>query len=156
MGKEIGRFSKLIIKNLTSTIKKTVLLSLAAHTSYGSTSKQTYISSELDNKDIFPNKNKNNTRNTEDIHSCVTPRKQNYSVHATSKITHLTLLNSILHIASVKLYTTTKLPLTGKKYLCFLIDKKYLRLPSVSSNTHRQYLSISIGLFNRDNVVWIS
>ena len=35
-------------------------------------------------------------------------------------------LNDTLHHTYVKLNTTTKLPLTGKKYLCFLINKQII------------------------------
>ena len=151
MGKEIGRFFKYNQSKLyTPKIKEPVLLSSASHTSSESNSTQTSISSQLDNKEITTNKNKNNTSNTYDIHSCVTPRKQNYSVQATSTTTNLTSLNATLYLTSVKLHRTTKLSLTGKKYLCFLINKKNLRMPSVSSNTHIQYLSIETGIFYCD------
>ena len=137
------------LKLLTSTINKPVLPSSVAHTSSASNLTQTPISSQLDNRDITTNQNKNNISNTDDIQSCVTPKK-NYSVQATSTSPHLTPLNATLHIKSVKLHRTTKLNLTGKTYLFFLINKKNTRLPSVSSNTHSQYLSISTGLFYRD------
>ena len=42
-------------------------------------------------------------KNKNDIHSCVTPRKQNYSVQATSTTTCLTPLNATLPIAPVEL-----------------------------------------------------
>ena len=72
------------------------------------------------------NQNKNNTSNTDYIHSCVTPRKQNYSVHATSTTTHLKSLNATLYLTSVKLHTKTKSTLTSKKYLCLLINKNII------------------------------
>ena len=56
----------------TSTLKKPVLLSSADHTSPASNSTRIPISYQLDNKDITTNKKKNNTSNTDDIHSCVT------------------------------------------------------------------------------------
>ena len=84
MGKEIGRYFKYNrSKTSNKTLKKPVLSSSAAHTSSASNSTGTSISSQIDNKDIFTNQNKNNTSNTDDIHSCVTPQKQNYSVQAT-------------------------------------------------------------------------
>ena len=55
----------------TPTIKKPVLSSSAAHISSTSNLTQTSLSSQLDNKDITTNQNKNNTSNTDDIHSCV-------------------------------------------------------------------------------------
>ena len=125
MGKEIGRsFKYNRSKILTSTLKEPVLLYSAADTSSGSNLTQTSISSQLDNKYITTNQNKNNTSNTGDIHSCVTSRKQNYSVQSTSTTTHLTPLNATLHIAYVKLHKTTKLSSLVKKHLCFLINKK--------------------------------
>ena len=70
MGKEIGRFA----------IKKAVILSLDAHTSSAINLVQTSISSQLVDLEITTNQNKNKTSNTDDIHSCVTPIKQNHSV----------------------------------------------------------------------------
>ena len=64
----------------TPTLKNPVLLFSASHTSSASNLTRTYISSQLDNKEITTNQNKNNTSNTDDIHSCVTPQKKNYSV----------------------------------------------------------------------------
>ena len=101
--------------------KKPVLSSLAAHTSSASNLTRLSISSQLDNKYITTNQNNNNTPSIYDIHSCVTQRKQNYSIQATSKTTNLMPFIATLYITSVKLHTTTKLTLTDKKYLCFLI-----------------------------------
>ena len=83
MGKEIGRFSKIFYSKLsTSTLKKPVISYSAAHTSSASKLTGTFISSQLDNKDITTNQNKNNTSNTDDIHSCVTPQnKLQFSGH---------------------------------------------------------------------------
>ena len=108
----------------TQTPNKPVLSSSTSHTSSASNLTRTSTSYQIDNKDITTNQNKNNTSNTDDIHSCVTPHKQNYSVQATPTTTNLMPLNAILHISFVKLHTITKLPLTGKKYLSFLINKK--------------------------------
>ena len=120
MGKEIGHFSKIIdLKLSTSTLKKPVLSSSAAHTSFASNSTRATISSKLDNKDITTNKNKNNTLNTDDIHSFVTPREQKYSAQATSTTTYLTPLNATLHLTFIKLHTTTILRLTGKNSCVF-------------------------------------
>ena len=84
---------------------------------------RTNISSQIDNKYINTNQSKNNTSNTDDNYSCITPQKY-HSGQASSKTTHLTPLNATLYLTSVNLHTTTKLPLTGKKYLCFMINKK--------------------------------
>ena len=77
MGKEIGHSFRYNLSKLsTPTLKKHVLSYLAAHTSSASNSTQTFISSQLDNKDITTNQNKKNISNTDDIHSCVTPQKK--------------------------------------------------------------------------------
>ena len=125
MGKEIGHFYKNNRLELsTLTLKEAVLSSSASHTSSASNSTRTYISSRLNNKHITTNQNKNNISNTYDIHSCVTQRKQNYSVQATSKTTYLMPLNATFPIEYVKLHTTTELPPAGKEYLCFQINSK--------------------------------
>ena len=78
MGKEIGRsFKYNLLKIFTPTLNNSVLSSSAAHTSYTSNLTHTFISSQLDNEEITTNKNKKDTSNTDDIHSCVTPQKQN-------------------------------------------------------------------------------
>ena len=70
MGKEIGSCFKYNQSKIsTPTLKKPVLSFSAAHTSYVSNSTQTSISSQLDNKYSIKNQNKNNTSNTDDIHS---------------------------------------------------------------------------------------
>ena len=126
MGKEIGHSYKYYRSKLsTPTLKKPVLSSSAAHTSSASNSTPTSISYQLDNKDIATNQNNNNTSNTYDIQSCVTPRKQNYSVQATSTPPSLTPLKNTLTIAPVELHKTEKLPPAGKEYLCFHINSKY-------------------------------
>ena len=107
MGKEIGCSFKYNRSRIsTPTLKKSVLSSSAAHASSASNSTRTSISSQLDNKDIFTNQNKNNTSNKDDIHSCVTPRKQNYSIQATYTTPCLKPLNTTLHIAPVELHKT--------------------------------------------------
>ena len=70
MGKEIGRSYKYNRSKLsTPTLKKPVLSSSAAHTSSAINLTQTFISSQLDNKDITTDQNKNNTSNTDKKHS---------------------------------------------------------------------------------------
>ena len=104
------------------TLKKAFLSYSSSHTSSEINSTQTSIFSRLDNKHITTNQNKNNISNTDNIHSCVTPQKQNYNVQATCTTTNLTPLNAALHILSVKLQTTTELPPAGKEYFCFQIN----------------------------------
>ena len=52
--------------------------------------------------------------NTDDIHSCITPRKQNISVQATSTPPRLTPLITTLPLLPVELPKTTQLPPLGK------------------------------------------
>ena len=106
MGKEICCSYKYNqSKRSTPKFKKPVLSSSAAHSSSASNLTQTFISSQLYNKDITKNQNKNNTSNTNEIHSCVTPQEQNYSVQATSTTTRLIPLNTTLPIAPIELHT---------------------------------------------------
>ena len=56
---------------------------------------QEYLSDQLEHKDSTAIKNTSEISNTDDIHSCVTPRKQNISVHATYTPPCLTLATSI-------------------------------------------------------------
>ena len=105
----------------TPTLKKPVLTYSAAHTSSASNSTQTYISSQLDNKDITTNQKKINTSNKNDIKSCVT-QKTIYSVQSTSTPPRLTPLNTTLPIAPVELHQ--KKISAGKEYLCFQINSK--------------------------------
>ena len=102
MGREIGRSYKYNrSKIFTPSLKKLVLSSSAAHTLSAGNSTPTSISPQLDNKENTTNQIKNNTSNTDEIHSCVTSRKQNYSVQATSTPPRLTSLNTTLTIAHV-------------------------------------------------------
>ena len=120
MGKDIGRLYKNNQSKIpTPTIKKPGLSSSDSHASSASNYTQTCISSRLDNKHITTNQNKNKISNTDDIQSCVTPQKQNYSVQATYAPTHLTPLNATMPIPYFKLHKTTKLPPAGKEYFCF-------------------------------------
>ena len=83
------------------------------------------ISSQLENEDSTAIQNTSDVSNTDDIHSCVTPQKQNYSLQATSTPPCLTLLNTTLHIVPVELHIINKLPPVGKEYFCFQINSKY-------------------------------
>ena len=77
-------------------------------------------------KTLLKIKTKDNISNTDDIHLCVTSRNQNYSVQATYITTNFTPFNATLYLTSIKLHTTTKLPLTGKEHFCFLINKNII------------------------------
>ena len=78
MVKDIGHIYKYNQpKQSIPTFKKPVLSSSAANASSASNSIRTFISYQLHTKNITTNQNKNNASNTYDIHSCVTPKKQN-------------------------------------------------------------------------------
>ena len=102
MVKDIGHSFKYNRSKIsTPTLRETVLLSSAAHASSANNSTRTSISYQLDNKLINTNQNKNNTSNTYDIHSCVTPGGGKYIVQDTSTPTRLTPLNTTLPISPV-------------------------------------------------------
>ena len=108
----------------TPTLNKSVLSSSSSHTSSESNLTRASISYQLDNKDITKNQNNNNTSNKYYIHSCVTPRKQNYSIQATQKPPCLTPLNTTLTIAHVELHKTKQLPPDGKEYFCLHLNSE--------------------------------
>ena len=102
MGKEIGRYFKYSrSKIFIPTPKKPVLSSSAHHTSYTIYSAQMILSYQLENKDSTSIQNTSDISNTYDIHSCVTPQKQNISVQATSTPPRLTPLITTLPIGPV-------------------------------------------------------
>ena len=85
MGKEIGRSCKYYWSKIsTPTLKKPVSSSSANHTSYTTNATPTIMSHQLQHKDSTSIQNTVDISNIDDIHSCVTPRKHNISVHATS------------------------------------------------------------------------
>ena len=107
MGKDIGcsyNYNQLKISILT--LKKYVLSSSANHISGTTSLSQTIISSQLENKDSTAIQNTSDISNIDDIHSCVTPRK-NYSVQSTSTLPSLTPLITTLPLAPVELTKTT-------------------------------------------------
>ena len=83
------------------------------------------MSHQLQHKDSTSIQNTVNTSNTYDIHSRVTPRKQNISVKDTSTPPRLTPLITTLPLLTVELPKTTHLPPLGKEYFCFRVDNKY-------------------------------
>ena len=112
------------MKISTTTLKKNIWSYSDSHTSSANNLSQTSISSRLDNKEISTNQHKHFFPSKDDIHSCVTPQKQNYSVHATYKKTHLIPLKATLPIVYIDLHTTNELLPVGKEYLCFHINGK--------------------------------
>ena len=82
MCKEIGRSFKYNRSKIsTPTLKKTILSSSADHTSYTSNLKPTIISSKHENENINTIQNTTDISNKDDIHSCVTPKKNQCSGH---------------------------------------------------------------------------
>ena len=75
------------------------------------------MSYQLQHKDSTSIQNTVDISNIDDIHSCVTPRKQNIRVKATSTPPRLTPLINNLPILPVELPKTTQLPPLGKEYL---------------------------------------
>ena len=72
MGKEIGSsFKYNWSKRSTPTLKEPVISSSSVHTSFAKKLTWTSISSQLDDKDITTNQNKNNISNTDNIQSCI-------------------------------------------------------------------------------------
>ena len=101
-------------KIFTPTLKKPVLSSSVHYTSYTSNLTRTIISSQLENEDSTSIQNTSEISNTDYTHSCVTPRKHNISVQATSSPPRLTPSITTLPIAPVALPKTTELPPVGK------------------------------------------
>ena len=107
MSNEIGcsfKYNRSTIS--TPTLKKLVLSSSAHHTSYTTNLTRTIISSQLDNEDSTVIQNTTDILNTDDIHSCVTPQKQNISVQATYTPPRLTQFITNLPLAPVELSKT--------------------------------------------------
>ena len=128
MGKEIGcSFKYSQPKSSSLTLKKPVLSYTANHTSCITISNQPVTSHPCQHKCSASNQDRINISNTDDIHSCVTPKMYNISVQATStppRLTPLITTLPILPILPVELLKTTQLPPLGKEYLCFQVDNK--------------------------------
>ena len=134
MGKKIGRFFKYnILKLSTLTIKKPFLSSSDAHKSSASNLTWTSISSQLDNKDITTNQNKNNTSNIDGIHSCVTPWETilMFSPHLQPLVWSHWTIYYLFHLFS---HTHKKYPLLMKNIFVFVFMVDLLMLPSVSNH----------------------
>ena len=123
--KDIGRVYKHNQpKSSSSTLKKPVLSSSAKHTLCITISNPPITSHPCQHKGSASNQDKVNISNTDDIHSCVTPKRHNISFQATSTPPRLTPLITTLPILPVQLPKTTQLPPLGKEYLCFQVDNK--------------------------------
>ena len=109
MGKEIGIFFKYYrLKSSCPTLKKPVLSSSANHTSCITISNLTITSHPRQHKGSASKKDKVNISNTDDIHSCVTPKRHNISVQATYTPPRLTPLITTLPLLPVELPRTTQ------------------------------------------------
>ena len=115
MGKEIGRSYKYNRpKSSSPTLKKPVLSSSAHHTSCITISNPPIMSHPRQHKGSASNQDKVNISNTDDIHSCVTLKRHNISVQATSTPPRLTPSITTLPILPVELPKTTQLSPLGK------------------------------------------
>ena len=111
MGKDIGRYFKYNQpKSSNPTLKKPILSSSANHTSCITIINPPITSHPHQHKGSASNQYKVNISNIDDIHSCVTPKIHNISVHATSTPPCLTPLITNLPILPVELSKTTQLP----------------------------------------------
>ena len=125
MGKEIGCSYKYYRSKISTPILKKPALSSSAHnTSYTTNSTPNFMCHQLQNKDSTSIQITSDIQNIDDIQSCVTPRKQNISVQATSTPPRLTPLITTLPLLPAELPKTTHLPPLGKEYLCFQVDNK--------------------------------
>ena len=102
MGKEIGHSYKYYRSKISNpTLKKPVLSSSANHISYTTNLTPTIMYHQLQHKDSTSIQNTSDISNTDDIHSFVTPQKQNINVQATSTFPCLTPLITTLPLAPV-------------------------------------------------------
>ena len=157
MGNEIGRsFKYNRPKSSSLTLKKPLLSSTANHTSCITDSNQPVTSQPCQHTGSAPNQDRINISNIDDIHSCVTPKRHNISVPATSTPPRLTPLITTLPILPAELPKTTQLPPLGKEYLCFQVDKKCPRAAQcVESRVLKKVLGsiLSINTFELQCVV---
>ena len=123
-------------KSSSLTLKKPVLSSSANHTSCITISNPPITSHPRQHKGSASNQDKVNISNTDDIHSCVTHKRHNISVQATSTPPRLTPMITTLPLLPVELSKTTQLPPLGKEYLCFRVDKNLLMLLIVSNQDY--------------------
>ena len=115
MGKDIGSsFKYNRPKSSSLTLKKPILSSSTNHTSCITISNPTIASHPRQHKGSASNQDKVNISNTDYIHSCVTPKRYNISVQATSTPPRLTPLITTLPLLPVKIPKTTQLPPLGK------------------------------------------
>ena len=157
MVKDIGHSYKYYRSKIsTSTLKKPILSSPANNTSYTTNLTPTIMSYQLQHKDSTSIQNTSYISNTDDIQSCVTSRKQNISVQATSTTTRLASFITTLPLLPVELPKTTHLPPLGKAYLCFRVDNKSPHAAQcVKSRVLNKAIdsSLSINIFEKQCVV---
>ena len=115
MGKDIGcSYKHNRPKSSSPTLKKPILSSSANHTLCITISNPLITSHPRQHKGSASNQDKVKISNTDDIHSCVTPKRHNISVQVTSTPPRLTPLITTLPILPVELPKTTQLPPLGK------------------------------------------
>ena len=137
MGEEIGRSYKYNRPKLSSpTLKKPILSSSEHHTSCITISKPPIMSHPRQHKGSASNQDKLNISNTDDIHSCVTPKRHNISVQATSTPPRLTPLITTLPIFPVELPKTTQFPHLIKNICVSKLTTNLRMLTSVSNQEY--------------------
>ena len=107
-------------------IKAPVISSLASQTSSSIELKITSVPSVIDKKQtnsVLCSKNSIHNdlsiANNDDIQSCETQRKQNYSILTTSTPNHHAQRIAATSVNLLNLHTTKKLIPVGKEYVCF-------------------------------------
>ena len=137
MGKEIGHSYKYKQPKTSSlTLKKPVLSSTANHTSCITVSNQPVTSQPCQHKGSAPNQDKTNISNTDDIHSCVTPKSHNISVQATYTPPRLTPFITNLPILPVELPKQHNYPHLVKNICVSKLTTNLRMLLSVSNQEY--------------------
>ena len=92
---------------------------------------QEYLPDQLEHKDSTAIQNTSEISNTDDIHSCVTPRKQNISFHATYTPPCLTIATSIkINVRTLPTY----------RWHLLIYTKYHLILQKYNKNNNKEYL----------------
>ena len=137
IGKDIGcSFKYKQPKSSSPTLKKPVLSSTANHTSCITVLNQPVRSQPCQHKGSASNQEKVNISNTDDIHSCVTPKSHNISVPATSTPPLLTPLITTLTILPVRYQQQHNYPHLVKNICVSKLTTNLLMLLSVSNQEY--------------------
>ena len=128
--------------------EKSVLSSSADHTSYISNLTRTSISSQIDNKYSTTILKIADILNTDDIYSCVTPQKQNYSGQATyTTPPRLTPLITNLPISPVEFKKHRNYPQLVNNICVSRLTENLLMLINVSNQEYQIKPLISSYIF---------